>query len=238
MDDLAGRDALADPTPFLGIADPVSAFTHLGGAVAFAVLGVGLVLRARGNGLRVAAVCVYVAGVVFALAASGVFHLLARDTTAREVLQVVDHAGIFFLIAATYTPVHIVEFKGVMRWGVLAFVWSGAVAGIVLKFVFFADIPVWVSLMLYLGLGWVGLISATALYRQVGLAPLTPLIGGALAYTLGAALEFAQVPTFASGVVGPHEIFHLLVLVGVGLHWTYIRRIVIYAPITDLYQQS
>ena len=102
---------------------------------------------------------------------------------------------------------------------------------------FFTDFPEWVGLTLYLGLGWVGLISATALYRMVGLPPLRPLIGGALAYTVGAALEFAEVPTFMPGIVGPHEVFHLFVLVGVGMHWTYIRRIVIYAHVTDLYQR-
>ena len=225
-----------DPSPFLGFADPVSSVLHLGGAAVFAALGIGLLLRARGNRLRVAAIAVYVTGVVFALAMSGVFHLVTRNTDAREVMNIIDHAGIFFLIAASYTPIHIIEFKGFLRWGILAFVWAAAIAGIVLKSVFFSTIPEWIGLMLYLGLGWAGLISATALYRAVGLRPLLPLIAGALAYTLGAVLEYARVPTLVAGVFGPHEIFHVMVLVGVGMHWIYIRRITIYAPITDLYQ--
>jgi channel protein (hemolysin III family) len=229
--------SIVEPIPVSGFADPVSSLTHLGGAIVFAVLGVGLVSRARGNALRVAAVCVYVTGVVFALAASGVFHLVDPGTATRSVLQRVDHAGIFFLIASTYTPVHIIEFKGFMRWGVLAAVWGAAVAGIVVKSVFFSSISLWVGLSLYLGLGWAGLVSATALYRAVGLKPLWPLIGGALAYTAGAVLAFGGFPTVVRGVVGPHEIFHVFVLVGVAMHWTYIRRIVIYAPITDLYQR-
>ena len=225
-----------DPTPFLGFADPISSVLHLGGAAAFAMLGVGLLLRAHGNRLRVAAIAVYVTGVVFALAISGVFHLVPRNTDAREVMNIVDHAGIFFLIAASYTPIHIIEFKGLMRWGILAFVWGAAISGIVLKSVFFSTIPEWIGLMLYLVLGWAGLISATALYRAVGLKPLLPLIAGALAYTLGAVLEYLRVPILVSGVFGPHEIFHVFVLVGVAMHWVYIRRITIYAPITDLYQ--
>ena len=225
-------------TPLLGIADPLSSLLHLLGATAFATLGIGLLVRTRGNTLRVAAIAVYVGGVVFALTMSGAFHLVDRDTSARTVLQILDHAGIFFLIAATYTPVHIIEFKGLMRWGVLAVVWSAAVTGIVLKSIFFSGIAEWVGLSLYLGLGWAGLVSAIALYRAVGLAPLRPLIGGALAYTLGAAIEFAKFPTLVAGVVGPHEVFHVLVLVGVAMHWTYIRRISIYAPIVDSYQRS
>jgi predicted membrane channel-forming protein YqfA (hemolysin III family) len=46
------------------------------------------------------------------------------------------------------------------------------------------------------------------------------------------------VPTILPGIVGPHETFHVFVLIGVALHWTYIRRIVMYAPIADLYQRA
>jgi len=122
-----------------------------------------------------------------------------------------------------------------MRWGILALVWAAAVMGIVLKTVWFSVIPQWAGLSLYLGLGWVGLISAIALYRLVGLKSLIPLIGGAVAYTMGAIFEYAGIPTLATGLVGPHEVFHLTVLAGVGMHWEYIRRITVHAPTTDLY---
>ena len=218
------------------MADPLSSVLHLGGALVFAVLGIGLLQRARGSTLRVAAISVYWSGVLFALSVSGIFHLVARGTQAREVLMIVDHAAIFFLIAASYTPIHIIQFRGFMRWGILGLVWTAAVAGIVLKSVWFDSIPEWAGLSLYLALGWTGLISAIALYRLVGLKPLIPLIGGAIAYTLGAVFEYARIPTLASGIVGPHEIFHLFVLAGVGMHWEYIRRITVHAPTTDLYQ--
>lgn len=225
-----------DAIPAFGLADPISALTHLLAAAAFAVLGTGLVARAQGNRLRVWAVAVYVTGVVMALAISGVFHLVEHDTALRVLLNKLDHAGIFFLIAASYTPIHVIEFRGFWRWGILTVVWSAAVVGMVLKFFYFDAIAEWVSLLLYLSLGWAGLVSATLLYRAVGLRPLRPLIGGAVAYTAGAVMEYAEVPTLYSGVFGPHEMFHLAVLLGVGLHWTYIRRIVVAAPVSDLYQ--
>jgi channel protein (hemolysin III family) len=225
-----------DPTPYLGIADPVSSILHLGGALVFAVLGVSLLLRARGNTLREAAITVYLSGVLFALTVSGIFHLVPRGTAARDMLLVVDHAAIFFLIAASYTPIHVIQFRGFLRWGILGLVWTAAVGGIVLKSVWFETIPEWVGLSLYLGLGWVGLVSAIALYRIVGLRPLAPLIGGALAYTIGAICEFARVPTLVTGILGPHEFFHMLVLAGVGMHWEYIRRITVHARSTDVYQ--
>lgn len=217
----------SDPTPFLGIADPISSLLHLGGAVVFAVLGVGLVRRARENGLSVAAIAIYVVGVLFVLTISGTFHALTRETTVRYVFRVLDHAGIFFLIAATFTPVHVLQFRGFMRWGMLGLIWTAAVTAIVVKSIWFDAIPKSVGTSLYLGLGWVGLISALGLYRMVGIRPLAPLIGGALAYTLGAILEFVDAPTLVSGILGAHEIFHAFVLVGVALHWEYIRRVVV-----------
>ncbi len=145
--------------------------------------------------------------------------------------MIVDHAAIFFLIAGSYTPVHVFQFRGLMRWGVLTPVWIAAIAGMLAKSFYFHEIPEQLGLMLYLGLGWVGLISAVALYRLGGLRPMLPLLAGALAYTIGAGLEFARVPTLAVGVVGPHEVFHLFVLAGVALHWYYIDTAIAKQPL-------
>jgi channel protein (hemolysin III family) len=213
-----------------GFSDPVSSLTHLIAAVVFAVFGSLLIARGRGNALRVVSLVVYVVGIVFALAMSGVFHLLEPDSTGRAILRRLDHAGIFFLIAATYTPIHVIQFRGVMRWGVLGFVWTSAIVGIVLKAMFFDRIPEWVGLTLYLGLGWVGIVSVIALHRRYGWPPLGPLVWGALAYTIGAALEFLRWPVPIPGVVGPHELFHLFVLGGVTWHFVYVWRV---APVED-----
>ncbi len=209
----------------MGFSDPVSSLTHLLAAVVFALLGAWLIARGRGNALRVLALIVYVVGIVFALAMSGVFHLLDPAGAARAVLRRLDHAGIFFLIAATYTPIHMIQFRGVMRWGVLSLVWTCAITGIVFKAVFFDRIPEWVSLTLYLGLGWVGIVSVIALLRRYGWPPLGPLVWGAIAYTIGATLEFLRWPVLIPGVIGPHELFHLFVLGGVTWHFVYIWRL-------------
>ncbi|MEZ5558197.1 MAG: hypothetical protein R3E86_06570 [Pseudomonadales bacterium] len=56
-----------------------------------------------------------------------------------------------------------------------------------------------------------------------GFKPLMPLIAGALAYTADAILEFLHLPVLLPRIIGSHEVFHMLVLAGVGLHWCYIR---------------
>ena len=204
----------------------------------FITLGIALIGRGLGDRSRVTALVVYVAGVVLALVASGLFHLAERETAMRSVMLRIDHAAIFFLIAATYTPIHIIQFRGWMRWGVLAVIWAAATAGMFLKIAFISVVPEWLSLTLYLSLGWAGLFTAFALHRLVGFKPLVPIVLGAILYTVGALLDASAIPDMVPGYIRVHELFHLCVLAGIAAHWLYIRRITIYAPVTDLYAKA
>ncbi|WP_455221682.1 PAQR family membrane homeostasis protein TrhA [Kaarinaea lacus] len=210
--------------PISGFSDPFSSMTHLFSSPIFLIVGIAMLWRFRGNANRTASLTVFIFGVVFLLAMSGVFHLLTPGTSGRYVLRVLDHAAIFVLIAATFTPIHALQFKGFMRWGILLLVWTTAITGITLKSIFFDDVPESVSLVLYLGLGWLGALTGYFLYRRLGLKAILPLILGAMAYTWGAALEFLHYPVLISGVIGPHELFHVFVLLGIILHWQFAGR--------------
>jgi len=212
-------------TPIPGFSEPFSSMTHLFAACVFLLLGAGLVYRRRVSAAGTVALVVFVFGVTFALSMSGIFHLLTPGGAARAVFQRLDHAGIFFLIAATYTPVHVIVFRGLMRWGILSVVWTVAVAGITLKTIFFNDIAEWLGLSLYLSLGWFGVFSTYHLYKRFGLDYIKPILYGAAAYTVGAALEFLRTPVLIPQVVGPHELFHVLVLVGISTHWLFNYRL-------------
>ena len=118
--------------PIPGFADPVSSLSHLAGVLAFGILAVPLLLRARGHPGRIAALAVFALGAVFLLSMSGVYHLLPDGSAGRYVLRHLDHAAIFFLIAATFTPVHVILFRGAWRWGMLALIWTVAATGITL----------------------------------------------------------------------------------------------------------
>jgi channel protein (hemolysin III family) len=208
-----------------GFSDPVSCWTHLLGAGVFAVLPIFLLRRGWGSWGRIAVLGVYAFGCVFLLSMSGVFHLLPRGSAGRAVLQRLDHAAIFFLIAATFTPVHGILFRGWLRWGPLFLIWSAAITGITLKTIFFADLPEWLGLIFYLGLGWLGLFSGGLLWYWYGWTYVGPIIWGALAYTAGAALELLRWPVLIPGIVGPHELLHLAVLAGMGFFWQFVYRI-------------
>lgn len=216
-------DALVTTIP--GFSEPFSSLSHLLMAGLFLVLGAIFLVRNRGQAARTLSVSVFVFGVVFLLSMSGVYHLLAPGTAPRAVLQRLDHAAIFVLIAASFTPIHVIVFRGISRWGVLLLVWTGAIAGITLKTVYFEDVPEGLGTLLYLGLGWVGGLSGYLLYRRFGFTYMLPVVVGGLAYSLGAVLEYARYPELVSGVVGPHETFHVLVLVGIFAHWIFVRRV-------------
>lgn len=205
-----------------GFSDPFSSITHLLAAFFCLIYGFKLINLAGTVRERVIAVRVFIYSAVFLLSMSGVFHLLEHDTTGRAVLQRLDHAGIFALIAGTFTPVHTILFKGFWRWGFLLLIWTLAILGITLKSIFFNEMAEWFGLFLYLGLGWLAIASAYLTHRLHGFTVIKPLLYGGLAYTIGASLEFSQYPIIIAGVIGPHELFHIAVLAGIAWHWYFI----------------
>ncbi len=221
------HDHLAAVDPILsipGFTDPFSSISHLLGALLFALLAPYLIWLGRGCRGRVAALAVFSASSVLLLIMSGTYHLLPHATPARELMQRLDHAAIFALIAGTFTAGHAILFRGPWRWGMIVGIWSLALAGIILKTFFFEQVSEAVGLSFYLGMGWIGVLSGQRVLRLYGWHLLRPLLGGGVAYTVGAVLEFARWPTLAPGVLGPHELFHLCVLIGVACHWEFIRR--------------
>ena len=215
-----------NPTSIPGFTDPFSSISHLLAAVVFLLYGVRLINYARGHTGHVFSVCVFVFSVVFLLSMSGVFHLLDQGSDGRAVLQRLDHAAIFGLIAGTYTPVHTILFKGFWRWGFLVIIWTIAITGITWKSIFFSEMAEWLGLMFYLGLGWAAILSAYLTHRLHGLKIIKPLVYGGLAYTVGASLEFLQLPIIIPGAMGPHELFHVAVLFGIAWHWQFVKNII------------
>ncbi len=208
-----------------GFSEPFSSLSHLAGAAVFAWLGVYLVLRGRGSAGRMASLIVFALSCVLLLSMSGVYHLLSPSGVPRYVLHRLDHAAIFILIAGSFTPVHVILFRGPWRWGMLAIVWTMAITALTLKTVYFDSMPEWLGLLLYLGLGWFGLVSGIAMARRFGFRFIRPVVWSALAYTFGALADFAHWPELVPGIFGAHELFHIAVLAGIAFHWKFILGI-------------
>ena len=204
-----------------GFGDPFASICHLLGAVLFVCLAPRLIAQGRRLGHRLA-LGAFALSCPLLLVCSGVYHAMPHGTPAREFFQRLDHAAIFVLIAGSCAVGHAILFRGRWRWIPIVLIWTIAAAGVTLKLFFFEQVPEGAGLIFYLGMGWVGVISAYRVWRLYGLALLRPLLYGGMAYTVGAVLEFCRWPTLIEGVVGPHELFHLAVLTGIGFHWHYV----------------
>ena len=205
--------------------DPVSTLTHAVAAIAFAIFAVPLIRRGRGSAPRIVALAIFAATAVLLLGASATFHALPSGTTGRAVLQRIDHAAIFLLIAGTFTGIHAILFTGPLRWGVLAFVWTGAVSGVVVKLLYFETMPEALGVAMYLAFGWFGALTMIAVWRLHGGRHTVQLVAAGLAYTVGAVFELTNWPTIVPGVIGPHDAFHIAVIVGLGVFWMFIYQI-------------
>jgi channel protein (hemolysin III family) len=218
-------DPVSSTVPLLGFAEPMASWLHLAGA-ALAARSIRPLCRLGADRSARVALAVFGLGAVLALVMSGAYHALALDGPARAVLHRLDHAAIWVLIAATFTPVHAILFRGLSRWGMLGFVWACACAGVVLKTIFFARFPPGLGLALYLGLGWMGALSGAMLARRHGGRAALGLLLGGLAYSLGGAASVLHAPVLMPGYVGHHELFHVAVLAGLLAHWRFMQSVV------------
>lgn len=208
-----------------GLFEPVGALTHLVGSLVFALLSIGLLRRARGDARRVLMVAVYACACVLLLALSGAYHMLPEGQSAREVLGRLDLSAIFVLIAGTHTPVHGLFFRGFARWGSLTAIWLCAAAGATCFTIFYDRWPRGLAVAVFLLLGWAGCGAAVAVWRRLGTKGVALLLLGGLAFTIGALLLCLNWPVLVPGIVGPHELWHLCVLAGMGLHWAFLYRV-------------
>ena len=136
-----------------------------------------------------------------------------------------DHSTILLLIAGTYTPFALLAFEGAIANAILIVVWSGAAAGLLLNLVW-VDAPTWLTTLVFLALGWVGVMAVPQLF-DVGIAPAVLVcVGGGLC-TLGALAYALKRPNPAPAVFGYHEIFHLFVIAAAATHFVALAAFVL-----------
>jgi hemolysin III len=109
--------------------------------------------------------------------------------------------------------------SGYWRWVVLSIVWAGALAGIVFKFAWL-DAPKWISVVIGVGLGWIGVIVAPQLLHAIGVGALLLVLAGGLLYTAGALVYALRRPDPRPAVFGFHEVFHVLVIAAVACQYS------------------
>jgi hemolysin III len=150
--------------------------------------------------------------------ASALYHLLPLSPRGVARLRRVDHMMIFVLIAGTCTPFCLLALDGGWRAGLLILIWGLALCGILLKLLWMGASR-WLSVALYLGMGWVAVIAAPALFRSVPTGGMAWVLGGGLVYSAGALIYGLRRPNLLPGVFGYHEVWHLCVMAGSACHF-------------------
>jgi hemolysin III len=220
--------------PVLVFRNPVSAGTHLLWCLWGIYLTALLWRLTRGDRTRQLSVAIFGLCVCLLYGASGTYHSLRVDprtdfrVTQRvlDYFRLLDHSAIYLLIAGTYTPVFAVLLRGRLRTVMLALVWGLAAVGIACKWLLTAP-PYGVTVGIYIGMGWTGLLPLYYLVKAVGWRAMgIGLLGGVL-YTAGGVFDAIRWPVIIPGVIGWHEVLHVLDMGGTLAHVFFIFRYVI-----------
>ena len=168
---------------------------------------------------------VYVVGTGAMFGVSSAYHRLRWQPEARALMSRLDHCTIFLAIAGAYTPIAVVSLTGWHRSSVLITVWAGAAVGVALQWVPW-HLPRWAFAAVYVIVGWAAAPSFGQLYSGLGPLGFWLVLGGGLAYTVGALVYARKRPDPWPRVFGFHEIFHACTIVGAGLHFAVMAVVV------------
>lgn len=201
-----------------------SAYSHLAGAFA-ALVGAGVLVVASRGGAVLAAALVYGVSTVLLFSASAIYHALKEAEGGATLWRRLDHLAIFLMIAGSYTPICVVNLDGAWRWSILGVQWGLVVAGIFIK-LFAMGAPRWLTVGIYLAMGWVGVVPMPLLLGRMSGLSLALLGAGGLFYSAGAVIYAFKRPDPLPGRFGFHEVWHLFVLAGAALHYGAIYLVV------------
>jgi hemolysin III len=169
--------------------------------------------------LDIVAVSIYVAGLLAMLVLSASYNLWPVSRT-KWVLRRFDHAAIYILIAATYTPI-IMELKdSVFAIALLVGVWCVAIFGIVLKLGWPGRFDR-VSVGLYLALGWSGIMLYDSVVAVLPKLALWFVLAGGALYSLGVIFHAWRQLRFQNAI------WHSFVLLGAACHYTAVLDLVL-----------
>ena len=164
-----------------------------------------------GGALRVVSCSVFGATLVLLYAASTLYHALPSEP-AKHIFRTLDHSAIFLLIAGTYTPLSLVAVGGPWGWSLFGAIWLLATTGVLFNTVAHGRWR-WLSITLYVTMGWLVVIAIRPLVAAVTTGVLWLIVAGGLSYTAG--LFFYGSRRIPYG----HAVWHLFVLAGSVLHY-------------------
>ena len=202
---------------------------HLVAAVLAAVGMIGLVYVGRGSILKQVSLLVYGLSLVAMFSASATYHLVNAKPPVMKLLRKMDHSAIYLVIAGTYTPICLFFFNGFWQWGMLALIWTMAIAGIAVK-LFILNAPRALTAAIYLVMGWLAVFAIPEMLNVMPFGAIAWLFAGGVFFTIGAFVYVFKKPDWYPRVFGFHEVWHIFVILGCLCHFIVIAAYVASFP--------
>ncbi|MDD7887025.1 hemolysin III family protein [Flavivirga sp. 57AJ16] len=186
--------------------------THAVGALfGIAALVLLIVFDNQKTNWSLFSVIVYGISIIILFTASTLYHAI-KGKRRKHYFRIIDHIGIYLLIAGTYTPVLLIVLHESLGWTLFWIVWGIAAFGVILKLFFTGRFEVF-STLLYLVMGWLIIFDFSNLSHIIGRDGILFLFLGGLSYTVGIVFYAIQKIPFN------HVIWHLFVLAGAIFHF-------------------
>jgi hemolysin III len=157
---------------------------------------------------------------------SALYHRVTWSLRARRWMARLDHSMISLLIAGTFTPFGVLVLPEASARVLLAVVWLGALAAVALH-ACWVGAPKWASAVLYVAVGWSGILALPELVARLGWTPTALLALGGILYSVGAAVYALRRPNPLPTVFGYHEVFHALVVLAAVTHYAVVAVYVV-----------
>lgn len=201
-------------------------WSHVVAFGAVAVLGALMVVFAEASAGDRLLLVVYTAGTLAMFGVSALYHRVRWEPRVHSVMKRLDHSTIFLAIAGAYTPIAVIALHGWQRPAVLTMVWAGAAVGVLLEWLPFQT-PRALFTAIYVIVGWSAALALPQLFSGLGGLGFGLVLGGGLAYTVGAVVYATKRPDPWPRVFGFHEVFHAFTVVGAGCHLAAIAFVVV-----------
>ncbi|WP_331775463.1 PAQR family membrane homeostasis protein TrhA [Sulfurospirillum sp. 1612] len=163
------------------------------------------------NATGITASAIYGATLIIMYGSSTFYHA-ARKRKVKKILQIFDHASIYFLIAGTYTPITLITLHGPWGWSLFGINWAIAAFGVALKFLYPRRFEM-LSLILYVIMGWLIIVAVNPIVHAMPIGGLLLMLLGGLFYTFGIIFYVKDEKHFF------HTIWHFFVLAGSISHY-------------------
>ena len=186
--------------------------THFSGLI-MSVIGIPFLFYFNQNitFLSTLSVILFSVGLLLVYLSSSAYHFVVNYKLKKR-FQVLDHISIYYLILGSYAPICLITLYDYSGVNIFIAVLTLSIIG-TLKKLFFTGKYEFISILLYLAMGWLIIFDINSLFSLIDFNAKLLLIFGGVSYTLGIIFyAFDKIKYF-------HSIWHLFVLTGSALHY-------------------